>query len=539
MATEYGIKFTKVCENLLRRGPLTLQLIVRYTELTPQQVKNSLLILIQHNCVQAFSYEQDGGLEDGPKSNTQYMALFNNILHRMRFSKFLEIMSREFDDKCKELLEGLLQHGRLTLKQMVERAKDLAERAKSRKKEGICENLVQESLVKLLTARYVERCPASEPVLAARNKEDTPAKKRGPKSARTAEESQTLEQRVLAAAAPMEAQRFSAITNNESAVGRETSMDDSPGMRVGAKRKYDASELHIEPAAEEEVILWRANFEEFIRCLRHKACIENVRERLDDGAATVLRAMLEATRSLENKVKTEKSVPLSLNNIFEEVMKSEEGRGMTLDLVRASLVQLGCSPSARGTDESYKIDLKKIIELAQNDEVESIVLKRYGRDAYRMFRLLSKNGRLVETDKIANTTFVEKKDAPKILYKLWKDEYLHMEKLVVAGARQSQFLLWKVNKPCLWKHVLDEMFHAALNLSQRVAYEREKEKEFLNLPVDKQVMSQEERLNRLKSVRIVLESSLLKLDDALMLFHDFEESSLLKLDDAIMLSHDL
>lgn len=33
----------------------------------------------------------------------------------------------------------------------------------------------------------------------------------------------------------MEAQRFSAITNNESAVGRETSMDDSPGMRVGAK----------------------------------------------------------------------------------------------------------------------------------------------------------------------------------------------------------------------------------------------------------------------------------------------------------------
>ncbi|KAG6660451.1 DNA-directed RNA polymerase III subunit rpc-3 isoform X2 [Carya illinoinensis] len=539
MVTEYGIKFTKVCENLLRRGPLTLQLIVRYTELTPQQVKNSLLILIQHNCVQAFSYEQDGGLEDGPKSNTQYMALFNNILHRMRFSKFLEIMSREFDDKCKELLEGLLQHGRLTLKQMVERAKDLAERAKSRKKEGICENLVQESLVKLFTARYVERCPASEPVLAARNKEDTPAKKRGPKSARTAEESQTLEQRVLAAAAPMEAQRFSAITNNESAVGRETSMDDSPGMRVGAKRKYDASELHIEPAAEEEVILWRANFEEFIRCLRHKACIENVRERLDDGAATVLRAMLEATRSLENKVKTEKSVPLSLNNIFEEVMKSEEGRGMTLDLVRASLVQLGCSPSARGTDESYKIDLKKIIELAQNDEVESIVLKRYGRDAYRMFRLLSKNGRLVETDKIANTTFVEKKDAPKILYKLWKDEYLHMEKLVVAGARQSQFLLWKVNKPCLWKHVLDEMFHAALNLSQRVAYEREKEKEFLNLPVDKQVMSQEERLNRLKSVRIVLESSLLKLDDALMLFHDFEESSLLKLDDAIMLSHDL
>ncbi|GMY07162.1 DNA-directed RNA polymerase III subunit rpc-3 isoform X2 [Fagus crenata] len=68
-----------------------------------------------------------------------------------------------------------------------------------------------------------------------------------------------------------------------------------------------------------------------------------------------------------------------------------------------------------------------------------------------------------------------KKDAPKILYKLWKDEYLHMEKFVVTGARQSQFLSWKVNKPSLWEHVLDEMLHAALNLSQRVAYEWEKE----------------------------------------------------------------
>ncbi|XP_059451739.1 DNA-directed RNA polymerase III subunit rpc3-like [Corylus avellana] len=263
--------------------------------------------------------------------------------------------------------------------------------------------------------------------------------------------------------------------------------------------------------------------------LRHKACIENVRTRLDDGSSIVLRAMLEAVRSLEKRVKTEKSVPLSLNTIFEEVMKSEEGRGMTLDRVRASLVQLGCSSSARGTDESYSIDLKKIVELAQNDEVESIVLKRYGRNAYKMFRLLSKTGCLVETEKISDTTFVEKKEAPKMLFKLWSDGYLHMEKITVAAARQSQFLLWKVNKPSLQEHVLDEMFHAALNLSKRVAYEREKEKELLNLPADKQVMSREERHKRRRNVAFVLESSLRELDDAVMLFHDFEEPSLLKL----------
>lgn len=535
MVTQYGIKLAvhlitnhfanvvaKVCENLLRRGPLTFQLIVRFTELTPQQVKSSLLVLIQHNCVQAFSLEKQDGLEDGPKANTQYMALFNNILHRMRFSKFLKIVSGEFGEECKELLGGLLQHGSLTLKQIVEREK-------SSKREGVTEDIVQENLLKLLAAHYVERCPAHEPVLAAPVKEETTAKKRGAKSAKRNEESETIEQRVLGAAAPMEAQRFSIITNTGSNVSRETSTNASSSMSVGEKRKYDALELDRESAAEEEEVVLRVNFEEFMRRLRHKACIENVRARLDDGASIVLRAMLEATRSLEKKVKTEKSVPL--NTIFEEVMKSEEGRGMTLDRVRASLVQLGCSSSARGTDESYSIDLKKIVELAQNDEVESIVLKRYGRDAYKMFRLLSKTGCLVETDKISDTTFVEKKDAPKILYKLWNDEYLHMEKIAVAGARQLQFLLWKVNKPSLHGHVLDEMFHAALNLSQRMAYEREKGKELINLPADKQVMSLEERQNRQRRIMFVLESSLRVLDDALMLFNDFEEPSLLKLDD--------
>jgi len=44
-----------VAEKLLNNGPLTLELVARYTELSNEHVKNSLLVLIQHNCVQAFT----------------------------------------------------------------------------------------------------------------------------------------------------------------------------------------------------------------------------------------------------------------------------------------------------------------------------------------------------------------------------------------------------------------------------------------------------------------------------------------------------
>ncbi|GAY41156.1 hypothetical protein CUMW_057250 [Citrus unshiu] len=542
MLTEYGTKHAvhvitnhfgdlvaKVCECLLRKGPLTRQNVKRYTELSDEQVKNALLVLIQQNCVQAFTTEQP----DGPKANTQYVVLFDNILHRVRFAKFLTILSQEFDQQCVELVQGLLEHGRLTLKQMFDRAKSSEKEGK-----GFCAqtfdsgNLVdldslRETLVKLVTAHYVERCPASEPLLMPISEEEGPARKKGSKSAKKIGEPETIEQQVVEAALPMEAMRFSVVTNVESDVGEKEK--NSNNVTPGEKRKHDVLELDECGVADEQSVVYRANFEGFIRRLRHKA--DHVRAHLDDGAANVLSAMLQATSSAEKKVKTKNSdiyaeasasnVPLSLSSIYEEVIKSEAGRNMTLDHVRASLVQLGELSFVDASSDSYSIDFEKIIEIAQNEEVESVVSKRYGRDAYRIFRLLSKSGRLLETDKISDTTFVEKKDAPKILYKLWKDGYLLMEKLVVTGARQSQFLLWKVNRQILWKHVLDEMFHAALNLSLRVSYELDREKELLNLPADKRTGPLQDRYNRIRKVRILLESSQMKLDDAILLFHDF------------------
>ncbi|KAF1880504.1 hypothetical protein Lal_00011562 [Lupinus albus] len=119
ITTHFGNIVANVCENLLRKGPLTLEQLIRFTELKREQVKNSLLVLVQHNCVQPFRNQDQ---QDGAK--TEYMALFDNILHRPRFPKFLDIVSRKLDDECVELLDGLLRNGRLTLQQMADRASE-------------------------------------------------------------------------------------------------------------------------------------------------------------------------------------------------------------------------------------------------------------------------------------------------------------------------------------------------------------------------------------------------------------------------------
>jgi hypothetical protein len=40
-----------------------------------------------------------GVVTDQSKVGTQYLVLFDNILHRLRFPKFMEIVSQDFDDK--------------------------------------------------------------------------------------------------------------------------------------------------------------------------------------------------------------------------------------------------------------------------------------------------------------------------------------------------------------------------------------------------------------------------------------------------------
>ncbi|XP_068634847.1 uncharacterized protein [Aristolochia californica] len=473
ITNHFGDQVGKVCGCLLRGGPLTIQEIERYTDLPHAQLKNCLLVLIQHNCVQAFSTEKSGGFG--------------------------------VQVKCESLLEGLLQHGRLTLEQVMMRAM-------SKRTEGNAD-VLRTSFSELVHTHFVERCPPAEPFLETL--ENAQAAKR-PKSAGRPE---TIEQQALKAAGLSEAERFFII-----AIGKNNSLDTEEGENLdttlGKKRKHDALEDDTEVTIHDKEVLWRPNFEEFVRCLRHKACVERVHASFNVGTAAVLEAILEATRSTEKKVKEEKSAPLLLETIMQEAIR-RPGSPQSIDQVRAVLDELGGQSSVEETDVLYSIDLRSIIEDAQKAEVESVVSRRYGKNAYRIFRFLVKKDCLVETERISEEILIEKKESAKILYRLYIDGFLHMEKATSREQQALTFLLWRIMENTQWEHVLDDMYHAALNLSQRIAHELELEHEVIIRPRDQLDETQLKRLQRVIKVKTVLEASLLKLDDAIMLFHDF------------------
>ncbi|XP_020581932.1 DNA-directed RNA polymerase III subunit RPC3 [Phalaenopsis equestris] len=459
IAAQFGNVVAKVCECLIHRGSLSFMEVVRFTELSQGQVKNCLLVLIQHNCVQAFSVPKTVGLGGVTKPTTLYMAVFDNVIHRMRFSKFLLVVKEHLGNQYTELLEGFLQHGRLTFQLLYDRASGLS--GGKAKREDVLANFN-----KLVHAHYVERCPKGEPFLEPKADDDISSVG---KQVKSVEETRNVEQEAIIAAAPLDADRFSGIMMNTEENLKHVKNDSSLEVSAGNKRKHEVLEAEedIQNIINTNEVLWRANYEKFLQCLKRKACVANVRSRFGLDAAIVLEAMIESSN--HQNARTMISATSSMNSIIENVRGKPGGISLTLELVRAILDQLGCRLCTEESETLYTVGLKDIIETCQNDEVESLVFKKYGKEAYRIFRLLIMMGRLVTLDVISDSTFLEKKEAQKILCKLWRDDYLEMEKVNLNAGGRTEVFLWKANKKLLWEHVLNDMFHAALNISQKIA----------------------------------------------------------------------
>ena len=83
--------------------------------LKPSRCQQVLMVLIHHNCVAPLR----GGT---PDSDALYHIHVDNILHRLRYPRFLLHTRERMGETHEALLEGLLEHGRLRARALFERA---------------------------------------------------------------------------------------------------------------------------------------------------------------------------------------------------------------------------------------------------------------------------------------------------------------------------------------------------------------------------------------------------------------------------------
>lgn len=440
-------------------------------------------MLVQHNCVlplQTMKSDDD----------VVYKIEIDDILHRLRYPRFL-LHVRECLGKTHELLlEGLLEHGRLRSHQLFARASASPGYDRDSNQGKSLEDIFGE----LVEGRFVERVPIGYGS-KQRSVSDGKAEQVG---------SQATE--------------------------REKSNDVQSRSTIhGDRHKLSAEVVGL---GEEDDALWRVNANEFNRRFRHIACAALVREKVDQSAGHLLLTMLELSRGHEVQVDEERSTSVTEADIMQKL--SGSGAATQMKNMKSALEKLSADTSELiscigNTHEgaNYCVNMRRIIDLIRIKEIEAVVRERFGGPACRIFRLLLLK-RNLEQKQIAEMAMIPVKDTRELLYKLLKAEYVQIQEVARTSdhAPSRTFYLWRVDLLRVVEQVGRDLYRATSNLRARLLYELSQEKETLMLlerAQDKSTIplttGQRQNLVRMRTKATRLEGAIMRLDELVLIFN--------------------
>ena len=449
----------------------------------PSRCQQALLVLVQHNCVlplQTMKSDDD----------VVYKIEIDDILHRLRYPRFL-LHVRECLGKTHELLlEGLLEHGRLRSHQLFARASASPGYDRDSNQGKSLEDIFGE----LVEGRFVERVPIGYGS-KQRSVSDGKAEQVG---------SQATERE-----------------KSNDVQSRSTIHDD--------RHKLSAEVVGL---GEEDDALWRVNANEFNRRFRHIACAALVREKVDQSAGHLLLTMLELSRGHEVQVDEERSTSVTEADIMQKL--SGSGAATQMKNMKSALEKLSADTSELiscigNTHEgaNYCVNMRRIIDLIRIKEIEAVVRERFGGPACRIFRLLLLK-RNLEQKQIAEMAMIPVKDTRELLYKLLKAEYVQIQEVARTSdhAPSRTFYLWRVDLLRVVEQVGRDLYRATSNLRARLLYELSQEKETLMLlerAQDKSTIplttGQRQNLVRMRTKATRLEGAIMRLDELVLIFN--------------------
>eukprot|EP00899_Mesostigma_viride_P024280 jgi/Mesvir1/5036/Mv02241-RA.1 len=507
--------------------------------------------------------------------------------------------------QAEEVLEGLLEHGRLTVGQVVERAAARTQGGPATK------DKVMRAFVSLVQQGFVERAPPHSPALptpAELSGTEAPApgtRQRANKALSRAQITQaaaTATERaaavasstalipavdrfrlpstmikyaddgtgggtaameveaILASARPLSGAPTGGIVagSNASAAANKDKDKDKEEDAGGKKRKAPGGDVTVQSNADvkgleaaqravsqvdEREMLWRANYDEFLHRARIEEIKRFVRARYDPLSEAIVDVMMTANRRW---LATDKEPPLISPDSVVELLTEKAAKRPKLDPLNdreaPSLAEveaamytmcLGKEPVkaiTRLTASHYGVNVKEIIDELRALEVAAIIKGRFGVHGCRLFRLLLMKG-ILEQKQIADMAMMPVKDTREMLYRLMKFEYISLQEVARTGdhAPSRTFYLWKVDVGHVIQLISTEILAGASHLRTRLQYEMSQEKELLahfekqsrnGLPVNLTV-EQRRRLEQMRHVTSMLETSLLRLGKQILLFRNF------------------
>ncbi|KAJ7582569.1 RNA polymerase III subunit RPC82-domain-containing protein [Mycena floridula] len=474
--SQFGPLAAKVAAVLLTRGRLPLLHLVRYSSLKVQTARAAVLILIQHNIVWHAQTEDDGEVLE---LNT------HECLLRLRFGKFVWQAEKLFGNAAAEIIQLILDHGKL-------RPPEIFSHLTFDPKGNA---VYSQILLRLVQGKYLKPATILSHVSPRdkriRYEEEEKAKISGFPTAKQLREAKE--------AADARLKREEEVAES---VGLTRKPKDNPGP-LKSKRKTTTSEM-IDVV--DETVYFRVNFDKFNIHLRNILIEKAVRERFNDGAAMVIRAILTMTEPGQKDVNEVRSDAVSTSNVALQLADEVNlASGLAYASKKVSnttsvkdylgMLSSADNPTAAGRAASFvsfasskvQVEFDIISRRLRRRVLEAVARERHGSEGVRIIRLLLDTGKM-EDKEIAKVAMMDAKNVRSLLAALAADSFISTQEVPKSMDRNPTrtFYLWHVDLAKAYSVILGNLYKTLYNIGMRRQAELEE-------PLLKAVLEKRER----------------------------------------------
>ncbi|KAK9828834.1 hypothetical protein WJX72_002313 [[Myrmecia] bisecta] len=541
IAEQFGPICEKVCQALLRHGVQSLGELIRNSGLPAGQIRNGLLVLIQHNCAIVYQHHPEPGLRVAAASYYLYEPATAAILQNLRKPRFLLLVKDEYvnaqtgeDGTIHEtIVEVLLENGRLTLEQIILAT---AEKLEQTGEEGRAS--IKRRIMHLMHDHLLEQAPPCDMPRPDPAVHENAQKRRGaPKPGSQDAASQEAEAARKLAEEDYAKARFQLP---RALILDEIDADTEAGALFAAseRKRRKLGNGQAVPGGEgskEGAVLWRVNTDECNRRLRHAACVRLVTQKRGTDVGAALAALLAASCPFETKLKEHFSVEFAEVDILKAAQRLADAKPeayvMPADMTAClrELVEDDLRLAAVGGEgpngTGYFANESNIINIVKVKEVEAVVRERFGALGLRVFRLLLLSGQL-EQKQIADQAMMPLKDCRELLYRMLKAGFVGLQDIPKTAdhAPSRTFYTWRVAAKAAADLLAAELYREAHNIRTRLDHEMLQQREVLEMVEGGNghiLHTHRGPLERIKKVSAVLETCLLQVDALIAIFNDF------------------
>ncbi|KAG2374262.1 hypothetical protein C9374_010832 [Naegleria lovaniensis] len=465
-----------------------------------------------------------------------YQIVIDNIIVRLKSAKFLDIVKTKYGGDGEELLHTLLQHGRLTMKDLIQKSlesiashhNDLMFSSESKRTTFLT------TFQKMVKDRYIKRV---QPYMSSVQIEEQKKKSK--------ENTNSTSGIFNKIAKHKDKEKKKKTEKKGSSKKRKTLVDDdeeepASTMEPEKKKKKQTTESTLEFDVEDDLadsttaeedsgsyidaenILWTTNYAQFIRTFRNESILQYVESKLGEQFSSIVAAAFEETAPYQRTKNDPMSTPIKFERLYERIQETEEIGRKVLENNLTFLYNPELDIMRQMGKDTYVINLKGISDKIKRQETEVIITQKFSVIGCRLFRLLIER-KFLEQRHIAEVALLPSHEARTLLFNMLRGGMLHLQEIPKnkEHAPEQTFFLWSVKLDEVFEKIIDDMYKTVRNLRMRLKHEQQ---HIIESGILESAYLSEEQENQIKSLKNIedrLEASLIKLVDLITVFEDF------------------